>query len=61
MPRFTQSMNALADELEKRVADGVGVATKGTPRILITGTPMALPNWKLHEIVEKAGGIVVGE
>src|SRR5659263_639406 len=26
VPRFTQSMNALADELEKRVADGVGVA-----------------------------------
>ena len=22
---------------------------------------MALPNWKLHEIVEKAGGVVVGE
>lgn len=61
VPRFTQSMNALADELEKRVADGVGVAPKGAPRILITGTPMALPNWKLHEIVEKAGGIVVGE
>ncbi len=61
VPRFTQSMNALADELEKRVANGVGVAPKGAPRILITGTPMALPNWKLHQIVEKAGGIVVGE
>jgi benzoyl-CoA reductase/2-hydroxyglutaryl-CoA dehydratase subunit BcrC/BadD/HgdB len=22
---------------------------------------MALPNWKLHDIIEKAGGIVVGE
>jgi benzoyl-CoA reductase/2-hydroxyglutaryl-CoA dehydratase subunit BcrC/BadD/HgdB len=61
VPRFTQSMNALADELEKRVADGVGVAPKGAKRVLITGTPMALPNWKLHEIVEKAGGVVVGE
>jgi benzoyl-CoA reductase/2-hydroxyglutaryl-CoA dehydratase subunit BcrC/BadD/HgdB len=61
VPRFTQSMNALADELEKRVTDGVGVAPKGAPRILITGTPMALPNWKLHDIVEKAGGVVVGE
>jgi len=61
VPRFTQSMNALADELEKRVADGVGVAPKGAKRVLITGTPMALPNWKLHDIIEKAGGIVVGE
>ena len=61
VPRFTQSMNALADELELRVAAGEGVAPKGAPRILITGTPMALPNWKLHDIVEKAGGVVVGE
>jgi benzoyl-CoA reductase/2-hydroxyglutaryl-CoA dehydratase subunit BcrC/BadD/HgdB len=61
MPRYTQMMNALADELEKRVADGVGVAPASTKRILITGTPMALPNWKLHDIIEKSGGIVVGE
>ncbi|PKN32451.1 MAG: 3-hydroxyacyl-ACP dehydratase [Deltaproteobacteria bacterium HGW-Deltaproteobacteria-19] len=61
VPRFTQMMNALADELEKRAADGVGAAAKGAKRVLITGTPMALPNWKLHELVEKAGGVVVGE
>jgi benzoyl-CoA reductase/2-hydroxyglutaryl-CoA dehydratase subunit BcrC/BadD/HgdB len=61
VPRFTASMNALADELDQRVADGVGVAPADAPRVLITGTPMALPNWKLHDIVEKAGGVVVGE
>ena len=61
VPRFTASMNALADELEARVATGEGVAPKGARRVLITGTPMALPNWKLHDIIEKAGGIVVGE
>ncbi len=61
MPRYTQMMNKLADELEQRVADGVGVAPAGAKRILITGTPMALPNWKLHDIIEKSGGIVVGE
>ena len=61
VPRFTQMMNALADELEQRVADGVGVAPAGAKRVLITGTPMALPNWKLHDIIEKSGGVVVGE
>jgi benzoyl-CoA reductase/2-hydroxyglutaryl-CoA dehydratase subunit BcrC/BadD/HgdB len=61
VPRFTQSVNAIADELETRIADGVGAAPKGAPRILVTGTPMALPNWKLHDIIEKAGGVVVGE
>ncbi len=31
VPRFTQMMNALADELEERVADGVGVAPADAP------------------------------
>jgi benzoyl-CoA reductase/2-hydroxyglutaryl-CoA dehydratase subunit BcrC/BadD/HgdB len=61
VPRFTQMMNALADELEARVAAGEGVAAKGAKRVLVTGTPMALPNWKLHDIIEKAGAVVVGE
>ncbi len=61
VPRYTQMMNALADELDARVAAGRGAAPATAKRVLITGTPMALPNWKLHDIIEKAGGIVVGE
>ena len=59
--RFTASVNALCDELEKRVAAGEGVAAKGTPRILISGCPMAVPNWKLPMIVERSGAVIVGE
>lgn len=61
VPRFTKMMNTLADELEERVARGEGVAPKGAKRVLVTGTPMAIPNWKLHDIIEKAGAVVVGE
>jgi benzoyl-CoA reductase/2-hydroxyglutaryl-CoA dehydratase subunit BcrC/BadD/HgdB len=61
VPRFTQMVNAIADELEKRVTEGVGVAPADAPRILVTGSPMAIPNWKVHDVVEKAGGIVVAE
>lgn len=59
--RFTQKVNELCDELEERVKNGVGVAIKGTPRILIAGSPFAIPNWKLHAIVENSGAVVVGE
>lgn len=59
--RFTKMMNALADELEARIERGEGVAPKSAKRVLVTGTPMALPNWKLHDIVESSGGVVVGE
>ncbi|MFR1638658.1 MAG: 2-hydroxyacyl-CoA dehydratase [Eggerthellaceae bacterium] len=33
----------------------------GTKRILITGTPLAIPNWKLHHIIETSGAAVVCE
>ncbi len=59
--RLTGAINDMAAECEQRVADGVGVVQKGTKRILYTGTPMAVPNWKLFNIIEKAGGCVVGE
>ncbi|MDD5823123.1 MAG: double-cubane-cluster-containing anaerobic reductase [Firmicutes bacterium] len=58
--RFTQMVNVLCDELDQRVADGVDVAP-GAKRILISGTPMAIPNWKMHNIIETSGGVVVCE
>ena len=53
--------NKLADELEQRIAGGVSVVPAGTKRILVTGTPLAVPNWKLHNIIETSGGAVVCE
>jgi len=59
--RFTQKVNELCDELEERIKNGIRVKPKGTPRILITGCPFALPNWKLHHLIEVSGAVVVGE
>ncbi len=59
--RDTQMLNALCDELDKRVAAGQGVAPASAPRILISGSPMAIPNWKLHHIIESLGAVVVCE
>lgn len=59
--RFTESVQAICDEIEKRSADGGGVAAKGTTRIVISGCPMAVPNWKLPAIVERSGAVIVGE
>lgn len=59
--RFTQMVNKLCDELDQRVKEGMGIFKEGTKRILFTGTPMAVPNWKLHHIVETSGAAVVAE
>ncbi len=59
--RFTDSVNKICDELEKRVELKQGVVPENTPRILLSGCPMAVPNWKLPWIVETSGGVIVGE
>ena len=59
--RCAEMANKLADELEQRVANGVSVFPAGTKRILVTGTPLAIPNWKLHNIIETSGAAVVCE
>lgn len=59
--RFTAQVNALCDELEQRIADGVTVQPGGAARVMIAGVPMALPNWKLHNLVEGAGAVIVNE
>ncbi len=59
--RFTKSVNNICDELEARIKKGDGVFPKGTPRILVSGCPMAVPNWKLPWIIETSGAVIVGE
>ena len=59
--RFTASVNKICDELEKRIAEKKGVFPEKTPRILISGCPQAVPNWKLPFIIETSGVVIVGE
>jgi benzoyl-CoA reductase/2-hydroxyglutaryl-CoA dehydratase subunit BcrC/BadD/HgdB len=59
--RFTDSLNKICDELEVRVSEGQGVCAKGSPRILLSGCPMAVPNWKLPWVIETSGAVIVGE
>jgi benzoyl-CoA reductase/2-hydroxyglutaryl-CoA dehydratase subunit BcrC/BadD/HgdB len=59
--RFAEHINAIADELEDRVRKGIGAVPENAPRIIVSGCPMAVPNWKLHHLVETSGAVVVGE
>lgn len=59
--RFTQSINALCDQIEERIAKGDGVVPTGTKRLLLSGCPMAVPNWKLPYVMESSNAVIVGE
>ncbi len=59
--RFSDKVNDLCDELEERIRREVAVPSKGATRVMVAGTPMALPNWKIHNLVEGAGAVIVNE
>ncbi|MCL6560976.1 MAG: 2-hydroxyacyl-CoA dehydratase family protein [Firmicutes bacterium] len=59
--RFTAQVNELCDELEARVREGKGVQEPNPLRIIVTGTPMAIPNWKVPHIIETSGAVIVAE
>lgn len=59
--RFTGAVNKLCDELEERIKNQQGVRSGKTARLLISGCPMVVPNWKIPSIVEGTGSIIVGE
>ena len=55
--QWIYSQGFIRDQL-KIIATGYEPNTK---RILLTGTPLSIPNWKLHQIIETNGGAVVCE
>jgi benzoyl-CoA reductase/2-hydroxyglutaryl-CoA dehydratase subunit BcrC/BadD/HgdB len=57
--RFTEHLEALNAELRARVKAGLGVARGRARRIMISGCPSVIGNWKLHHLIESAGGLVV--
>jgi benzoyl-CoA reductase/2-hydroxyglutaryl-CoA dehydratase subunit BcrC/BadD/HgdB len=59
--RDTQQINALCDELDNRISHKEGVFQPKALRILVSGCPMAIPNWKLHHLLETSGAAVVCE
>ncbi|KRQ86517.1 R-phenyllactate dehydratase beta subunit [Caloramator mitchellensis] len=56
--RFTENVNKLCDELEERIKN---LKPNNKKRVMVTGTPMAIPNWKLHYIVENLDAQIVVE
>lgn len=59
--RCIKKITELNDELEKRIEKGVCVGDPDAPRILLAGAPIIWPNWKIPQIIEETGGIIVAD
>ena len=55
----TEKLNILLAELAERAKSGVTPAVKNAKRIMISGCPAVMGNWKVHWLVEQAGGVIV--
>ena len=56
--RWISKTEELCIELE---ASKTGVCQKSAPRILLTGSPVFMPTWKIPMIIEESGGIIVSD
>ncbi len=59
--RFAAMVNKLCDELDQKKAEGFSVYEKDAVRLMLSGTPLSIPNWKLHHIIESSGAAVIIE
>jgi benzoyl-CoA reductase/2-hydroxyglutaryl-CoA dehydratase subunit BcrC/BadD/HgdB len=59
LERWTRKTEELCGELEQRVERKVAVADSEAPRIMLAGSPIVWPNWKLPNLIEESGGVIV--
>lgn len=58
---WTEAMGILNAELEESLNHGRTVCSSRAPRILVTGSPIVFPNWKIPALIEESGGILVSD
>ncbi len=58
---WTAAVSKLNDELEERIRNKIQVAKTGAARIMLTGSPMVFPNWKVPTIIEEMDGVLVAD
>jgi benzoyl-CoA reductase/2-hydroxyglutaryl-CoA dehydratase subunit BcrC/BadD/HgdB len=59
--RFTGAVNKICDELEARIKTPRGAQENPAARLLVSGCPMAVPNWKIPYLTESLKAVIVGE
>jgi benzoyl-CoA reductase/2-hydroxyglutaryl-CoA dehydratase subunit BcrC/BadD/HgdB len=57
--RWVEQTERLCVELEEHVRRGVSVTEPGALRLMLAGCPIVPPNWKVPDILEELGGVIV--
>ena len=60
-PEWTKQLAVLNDELETLVRKKETAVRENQPRILLTGSPVIFPNFKLPLLIEEMGGLLAAD
>lgn len=58
---WTAALMHLNDQLAEKVVNTRTAQRKKKPRIFVAGSPVIFPNFKIHELIEEMGGVVVAD
>lgn len=61
LSQWVDHASALAEELEQRARDGIAVSDPEAPRIMLAGAPVMWPNFKIPQLIEESGGVIVAD
>ncbi|MBW2990794.1 2-hydroxyacyl-CoA dehydratase family protein [Candidatus Woesearchaeota archaeon] len=56
--RWMQNLEKLCDELEQNLHNNKSIVPDDAPRLMVTGSPMIWPNFKVLNIIEEQGAVV---
>jgi benzoyl-CoA reductase/2-hydroxyglutaryl-CoA dehydratase subunit BcrC/BadD/HgdB len=59
LERWTAKTTQLCNELEERIEGGLTVSNPEAPRVMLAGSPIIWPNWKLPSLIEESGAVIV--
>ncbi len=59
--RWTENVKNLIAELKEMKEEGKTVIEPDAPRIMLAGSPIIWPNWKIPDVIEERGGIIVAD
>jgi benzoyl-CoA reductase/2-hydroxyglutaryl-CoA dehydratase subunit BcrC/BadD/HgdB len=59
--RWTSNLERLNLELEQKFKSNMFVGNPGDPRIMLAGSPIVWPNWKIPNIIEESNAVIVAD
>ena len=59
LPRWTQKVEELTKEVKQLYQLAKFVGREQSPRVILGGSPIMWPNWKLPNIIEESDGVII--